>query len=516
MARQRMPSASELSSVVDQGSAESALQLMLIADRRVAAQVRQLLPALVSGVIEIDVDSSKEQQQLRELGFATSFPERRLAIGFVAGPGEGDGLAPPLTRVIELFPEALREEALFRTENGAVDAGGLDRWCARRLRAVLDHLLADYARAQLANAALRRTVEEMEASLSVAEAAYVDFGREPLKLAFRTEPNGLYALGPSKPEDDNPGPHRLDQRIWQRIGGLRYVDLYFSRHGGSPTAAISLRVKGAISGRVFCERTIPSTRIAGGWNQFECRRLPPGQPEPLDLELELPDPADCYSAPALSHPNLNPERCAHVDGQSTGRALALQLWSGIAGMDWPRHAEAIARDDLPTEAEETLSVGPGFLERATLFSTLPPEVSFTPVAFEAARQWLLVHPLGRTPTIAVLPPLEVQNLRAVSSVIQLRNPAAQPTEFAIAVLPPSARQADFASEQRLAELEWHLLRAGEWGEIELALAAPLSGAVTLCLLTRNVSEQYNLSWAYFRGIRLACAPASGEPVGPRA
>jgi hypothetical protein len=147
------------------------------------------------------------------------------------------------------------------------------------------------------------------------------------------------------------------------------------------------------------------------------------------------------------------------------------------------------------------------------FSAAGTDLGFAPVAYEAASQSMLVHPLGCSPTVARLPALRVSGLKSVSALVQLRRPDARPTDFAIlamsaAARPPRLQDLSDSTGPLAASLNWLQLHGGEWGEVSCELAEPLSDQVDIYLMTRNRTDDYNFSWAFFRGLQLVCERAA--------
>jgi hypothetical protein len=231
-----------------------------------------------------------------------------------------------------------------------------------------------------------------------------------------------------------------------------------------------------------------------------------------------------WLTPAFSHMSPLPEECAViVDHMPIGRPLALQIWSGIAGIEAPSYVGASGAPDgsaSRTGLPNVLSIAPDQLGKAELISRLPPDLTFAPVSYDTGTQSLLVHPLGLVPTVARLPPLSVSHLNALSAIVQLKDPAAQLTEFALAALPSSGRalgsdvRPSAGEDLDLSAVAWHAFNAREWGEIEVCFPRRLEGEIQIYLLTRNQSDEYGYSSAYFRGLKLTCSPANGAERPP--
>ena len=258
---------------------------------------------------------------------------------------------------------------------------------------------------------------------------------------------------------------------------------------------------GGWSGTVLCDRSLDVRDLGAGWTQFRCEPLSSGDEEPLELELRMAGADLGWLVPAFSHPSPLPEDCASIaDLGSVGRPLAIQVWSGIPGIDLTAHAGA------PRGDTAVAVIAPEQLSMAELASKPPAGLSFTPVSYDTATQSLLVHPLGPRPTVARLPPVSAVNLSALSAIVRLDDARARPAEFALAASVARSVRDGIDPDS----LTWHEFKAREWGEIEVTFPEPLNGEVRIHLLTRTRTDDFNYTSAWFRGLRMiSAAPAVG-------
>ncbi len=414
-----------------------------------------------------------------------------ICLGGLLGPGREDtGVA-----LTALLPEALREDAVFSVTKESLP--GLAAWCWRRMSLILGAALDAQVSSQLASANLRAHAENLEQSLALAEAAFADFRKEPLRLGLQLEPGFVYA----EPPAGEPGSLELTQEIPAALGNVMYLDLFFSQ-AGAGLGQGRLVATAAASGALLCDHRFPLTDIVQGWNRFICLPEATRRKQPLRLALSLHAPQPIETRPGLAAPLPDPDLCARVEGGGIAtRPLALRAWCGIAGLRYPRQAGTLGPAPAPAAGEtELLSLPAELVAGATICQAAREAPDFSAVSYDAETQSLLVHPLGRTPTVARVARVKVSGLTAVTALAQLRHFDAQPTDFALFAQPAGqVIRFDTATQ-----LTWLHLQAGEWGDVRYALAEPLSGLADIYMLTRNQSDDYHLSWAFFRGLQLAC------------
>lgn len=488
------------------------LKLLLQADRKSTQALRQHLPPLIDGIEALSPDDQAEPQLASSARDPAERPlVRTMTIGVVIS--EAGKISPYRLRLLQgRFPGRLATDSVFALPPRTTDFTGFEGWCATRVRTMLDFLLGEYAACQLATAGLRRHTEQLERSLARAETIFTEIGREPLKLAYRAERTGIHAL----PRSDEGGPRSIEirQTVHQNIPNIRFIDLFFNGDGRDLEGSVRFTAQGAWSGKVLCDASVAFRELGRTWTQFRCDPLDSGDEEPLAIALSMSGPDLEWLVPAFSHMSPIPEECATIDGLgSIGRPLAVQIWSGIPGIEPLPHAGAVG------EAREAgvatiLSIAPELLGMAELVSKLPPDVTFAPVSYDSATQSLMVHPLGPRPTVAVLPSLSVANLTSLSAIVQLTDANAQPTEFALLALPASGRGRKSKARMAGPDIDvigvtWHEFRAREWGEIEVSFPVPLDGEVEIFLLTRTRTDASDYTSAWFRGLKMIHAPSVG-------
>jgi Family of unknown function (DUF6212) len=437
---------------------------------------------------------------------STGAADPHLVFGIVLpAPAESTGDEADLEPVRALLPEHLREGGIFLLSRRSERA--LAGWCWQRMTTVFEHLTREYARAHLALAAYREREQQLERSLAQVETAFADFRKEPLKLALRLEWSGAYVRPPGEPAEHQRVVVR--QHVPLLFANVVYVDLFFNRDGMGLIGEIRVLISGGFSHAPVHDSRMALSEVRQGWKRFCCAgdELTLRQPLTIELTFEAEPPGDLM--PGLSLPNPIKEHCAHVDGTgSLGRPLALQVWCGIAGLRYPRHFNAVAPLVAPAKAE-TLSVPADTLSTAIPYAVPRKELDFAPISYDGATQSLLVHPLGRTPTVARLAGITVRNLVSVSALVQLRHAEAMPTECAILVFrasdrPPRFDEASATGNTAIAAANWLRLEGGEWGEAQCALAEPLTGDADIYLLSRSSAETFDLAWAFFRSLQLVC------------
>lgn len=494
------------------------LKLLLQADRKSAQILKQRLPPIIDKVEALASEShSSNPLPSCANGQATKLSGRDMTIGVVVS--KANNLSDDRLQLLQQrFPGQLAVDSVFVLPSGQSDHAAFEAWCASRAKTMLDFVLGEYAASQLATAGLRQHTEQLERSLAQAEAIFIDFRREPLKLAYRTDRVGTYALPLLRSDEIGPQSLEVRQRVRRCIPNIRYIDVFFNGDRRNVEGTVRFTVQAAWSGRVLCDASVDLRDLSPNWTQFRCEPLAGGDKEPLAIELLMSGPDLGWVTPAFSHPSPIPEECAIIAGQHPiGRPLALQIWSGIPGIEPPQRAGSFggraAADStgLGPAAANSLSITLEQLSRAELASKLPADLTFAPVNYDAATQSLLVHPLGFRPTVARLPPMSVFNLSALSATVQLTEPNAQPTEFALVALPSSSGVS--ASRRPSDDIDfsgvtWHEFKAREWGEIEICFPQRLNGEIHIYLLTRTQTDNYDYTSAWFRGLRMTCWPDS--------
>jgi hypothetical protein len=486
-----------------------AVRPVFVYDIAVAAAVRGVvLPAHIEWR-EADFSAATGNARLAQFdvraGHGSGRDGSSIVLGFILPPPGQARDDAQFEELRNLLPEDLRGDAIFFTSPRCEVA--LADWCWRRLCGLSGHLLRAYARGQIALAGYREREAQLERSLAAAEAAFVDFRKEPLKLALRLEPSGVYV----RPKEADGRAIAVKQTLRVLLANVLYIDVFFSRDGAALAGEARFLARAGYSGTVICDTKFAFSEICQGWKRFFCGTETPAGREPLEIELTLSSDEVIDVLPGLSNPSPIEQECAFQEGSgSVGRPLALQVWCGIAGLRYPRHFNAappVKGKDAP--ALEILSVNSDTLAAASAFFVPRRDLDFTPVSYEGETQSLLVHPLGRAPTVAKLSGLTVAGLKSISALAQLRRFDAKATDFAILAFPSADRPPRFDDKAGLEDrvtrqLKWLHLKGGEWGELHVDLPETLSGDVDVYLVTRNETDDYDLSWAFFRGIYLEC------------
>ena len=421
--------------------------------------------------------------------------EGTICLGALLAPGQEQAGAA----LAALLPEALREDALFFVTKANLPA--LADWCWRRMALLLGAALSAQAASQLASATLRAHTAELEHALALAEASFADFRKEPLRLGLQLEPGFVYAEPPSSPPDE-PSRLELRQDIAVPLGNVILLDLFFAQAGNGAPGHGRLTVAAAHSGALLCNHEFDLADIVQGWNRFACIPEATRRKQPLRLGLSLHAPRQIETKPGLAAPLPDPALCARIEGGTAfTRPLAMRVWCGIAGLRYPRQIGILGPAEAPpASAAEILSLPAELVATASLCQAGRETPDFSPVSYEAETQSLLVHPLGRIPTVARVARVKVNGLTGLAALAQLRHFEAQPADFAL-FAQPSSQTTRFDATL---PLNWLHLQAGEWGDVRCTLPEPLTGLVDIFLLTRNQTDDSHLSWAFFRGLQLVC------------
>jgi hypothetical protein len=246
------------------------LKLILQADRKSAQALRQRLPPLIDALETLVLDGGMDQSG-RPHDPAEARPGQGVTIGIVLS--EAANVSPDrLQRLRDRFPGGLAIDSVFALPSRFTDLTGFETWCAARVRTMLDFLLAEYAAGQLAAAGLRRRTEELERSLAAAEETFAEFRREPLKLAYRAERAGTYALPLMASDDDGPQSLEIHQTLRRTIANIRYIDVFFNGDSRDLEGTARFTARAAWSGS--CCAIVPSRsrKSAGDGRSFAATR----------------------------------------------------------------------------------------------------------------------------------------------------------------------------------------------------------------------------------------------------
>jgi len=345
-------------------------------------------------------------------------------------------------------------------------------------------------------AALRVAHEQMQAAFRQLE-AYA----EAVDLVERTEVLSLTPQGGSLPLGAT-GAGLLTQRLPIHSVGLSDLAIHvpqglsgLAARGGTLTVALTAAKDGAELARW----RVDAGQIAAGWLRFALRRALDADARTPILSLDWQGAKPLAISTAQCHPE--PHWCAEADGMAGERVLALKAWRGVPQTRSTPAASTVALAGTPPqEPHRHWRVGADSLASVLIEAGTADTIRHVP-----DKSAVLVHPAGRTPTIARLPGAIPAGVGHVRARIETAHPDAAPIDYALAIRPPGG--ASSSEARRGWSSDWVTLAPGETGEVHLHLPQMLSARADLFLATRIGAEVSDAHcWAMFSDIRAAAAP----------
>ena len=419
----------------------------------------------------------------------------RFIVGFIISNEWSD---EAIAKLCTSMPEALRTDSVFNYEPNATTNEILLGWTNHRLSATFDALVASYATSNLAVSTMRKRVHELEHTLLTVEKTFLDLGQPSATIILRWKPVGVFVSEFTKFSAVDEAIH-ITQRVSVRIGNLLYIDFFMNRGGQGLRGEMCIRATKAYSRRVLINTTVELASLHHGWNQIACGEDETNEREPVDLEVNISGQDRFQISLALSARNPQHAECAHVQGRSLAAPLAIQMWTGVFGINLKRNALAIGYPKDGGTLTKVREIPSWTLRSAKIVHLAIEDPGFRPVEYDDFTRALLLHPLGLAPTIVKLSDLRLPGLKRVSAKIELRRDDAEPVEFALFVAASSVRNVNFNSDDPndlSVGIEWHLLMASERGEIQCEISVALPENVDIYLLTRNRTSNFHNSWAY--------------------
>ncbi|NGM35613.1 hypothetical protein G4G93_17085 [Methylobacterium sp. DB0501] len=418
-----------------------------------------------------------------------------FTIGFIIASELDEDLKD---RIEAVLPEIARPGSILSVSETEIGRATVEGWCWERVGSLFTDVMKSYARSNLAQATLRANNHRLEKVLQALEDPIRAIGPMSDRLVYRVEPAAYPVHRQPTGEDES---ILISQNLSGEIPSIKSIEFFMSRDADEEDGSVNFKAIRSHSGNLICDVNIPLSAIRRGWNNVQCTETYGGKREPVRVEVTLSGEGARSVFLALGQPNPIREECASIStNDMNDRPLAIQVWSGmpaflpLAGARAPTVEAAVAAKSIPAVV----------MSRAELFHQASGIADFNTVAFDEETKSLLVHPLGLAPTISCLRSIGASGYRKILAVVELRNKDAQATEFAVfsASGLPAAAIIDTENPDFLQYVKWNAFKAGEWGEFEVEIAPMNADIIDIYLLTRNRTENYNLSWAYFRSITL--------------
>jgi hypothetical protein len=326
----------------------------------------------------------------------------------------------------------------------------------------------------------------------------------------------------------DPDPVLLDSKA---LTALQYIPCEFRSLCGIGLhlpAAPARGAEGTLEVEVFSPEN-PAQRVAwqvayralpAGWVNFVFENDGAAVPTGATLRLRfhtLAAPAPRFS---LARPHLRPDRAALVDGARLGRPLAFRAWINVPGAPltltaqlWPAfYPAAAAVRAQPATRIEILATDDFEVEDVR---RLHEEFDFHPVKKIPRQRRILVHPLGRLPTVGRIPLACPAGTREIRAEVETDNEKAADLEYGIAL---AAEPLPVAEGKRPGDFvfsgpsDWVVVPAKTPGALVIELDTPLATPSDLYLIARcPPGSTSDLGWAHFTRLTVigdfAAAPA---------
>lgn len=219
---------------------------------------------------------------------------------------------------------------------------------------------------------------------------------------------------------------------------------------------------------------------------------------------------DTRAAPAprfsLARPHLRPDRAALADGVRLDRPLAFRAWTNVPGAPltltaqlWPAFYPGVTVERTHVTSQlEILTTDDYEVEDVR---RLYEEFDFQPVRKIPRQRRILVHPLGRLPTVGRIPLGCPAGTRVIRAEVETDNEKAADLEYGITLsaealpVPEGKRPGEFVFS---GPSDWLVVPAKTPGTLVIELEAPLAQASDLFLIARcPPGSTSDLGWAHF-------------------
>lgn len=224
------------------------------------------------------------------------------------------------------------------------------------------------------------------------------------------------------------------------------------------------------------------------------------------LRLRLHNVAGPSPRFSLARPHLRADRAALVDGARLPRPLAFRAWTHVPGAPlaltaqlWPAFYPGVtASRPQATTRIEILAIED--LEVEDL-RRLHEQYDFRPVLKLPRQRRVLVHPLGRLPTVGRIPLACPAGTREIRAEVETDHEKAADLEYGIALSAEALPAADGARPGEFAfdgPADWVVVPAKTLGTLVIELAEPLAEASDLFLVSRcPPGSTSDYGWAHF-------------------
>lgn len=238
---------------------------------------------------------------------------------------------------------------------------------------------------------------------------------------------------------------------------------------------------------------VPYAQLQAGWNTFVFEGNGPALASSALLRLRFRTDSGAQPAFSLARPHLRPDRAAMADGERLARPLAFRAWTNLPGAPltltaqlWPAFQPVPAADAAPALLPRIeVLAGDDFTVEDV--RKLGETLDFQPVRKLPKQRRILIHPLGRLPSIGRIPlgcPAGTVEIRAE---VETDHAEAADLEYGIALAAApvldrtGAPTGDYSFD---GPADWLVVPAKTPGTLVIELDAPLAEASDLYLICR--------------------------------
>lgn len=199
----------------------------------------------------------------------------------------------------------------------------------------------------------------------------------------------------------------------------------------------------------------------------------------------------------------------HVTALQEDQDLGLESILRVAGRDAGGQVnaahttgdalEGVAVNATAITERARFALGSTQLQGVKQLSESPPGLGFRIVEYKSSDAGVLVHPLSRGATVAVLYYVQFQGIQNVSALVRVENDQSSPVEFGLSLVGDNV---DLSAPELFIKT-WTVAQPQVYTEVPGSVQIGPSGAAHLLMATRmlnNADEKF--AWAFFKRIEI--------------
>ena len=361
-------------------------------------------------------------------------------------------------------------------------------------------------RLQSALAELREEHETTQSVLTILRNGLASHQVPPIECRLALHPGGGFVTPPAKGDRA-----AVRQRLLIDSQGLAAVALHFACGRRPGNGRLRIALQACESSTTLISWTLPYAQVRQGWNLFELPSVVAGPRQTVDLYVRWE--GGLPGAPQLSLTDQFVGRggaAVVVDGDAGGRALAMQLWTGLPGSRFVASAQADGGALLDSMAQGTqLHLSRRQLLAAELVQPTNLNLGFELLWVPDDGSTLQLHPTGGHVSQARIPMACPRGLARAAAMVRTESGKGPVVEYAMALSPvgtPLTIERDRPIEKTpdvVAVSDWVRLTPNTLGSVMLTLETPLDEPCDLHLATRLPAESSDaFAWARWRNFVL--------------